>query len=134
MTNYARIRRTYTPGVGWLGVGFYVGECSLSNGPHSGILGFGNDGLFENNLLRDLAYEATDSGAWYSLYTHTQTQTQRERERERFSLSLSLSLSHTHTHTPHTHTHTHTHTNSHTHTRSLSHTGTRGVVGSGVDM
>jgi len=114
MTNYARIRRSYTPGVGWLGVGFYVGECSLSSAPHSGILGFGNDGLFENNVFRDLAYEATDTGAWYSLYTHTQRERERERERER---------------DPQTDRHTHTHTHTYTHT----HTGTRGVVGSGVD-
>ena len=30
------------------------------------MLGFGNDGVFEDNLFRDLAYEATDTGAWYS--------------------------------------------------------------------
>jgi hypothetical protein len=58
--------------------------------------------LFENNVFRDLAYEATDTGAWYSLYTHTHTERERERERERPTDRQ------THSHT-YTHIHTHTH-------------------------
>jgi len=64
--NYARVRRTYTPGVSWWGVGHYVGGNVVHRAPHAGILGFGNDGVFENNIFRDLAFEATDTGAWYS--------------------------------------------------------------------
>ena len=30
--NFARIRRAYTPGIGWLGVGHYVGACVVEDG------------------------------------------------------------------------------------------------------
>jgi hypothetical protein len=29
--NYARIRRSYTPGISWLGVGHYVGSHTLTH-------------------------------------------------------------------------------------------------------
>ena len=44
VSNYARIRRAYTPGVRWLGVGHLVAESHVFDAPHSGFLGFGNDG------------------------------------------------------------------------------------------
>ena len=64
--DFARVTRTYTPGVAWNGVGLTFRNNTVWDGPHSGVLGGGNDCLFEGNHLHDLCYEATDSGAWYA--------------------------------------------------------------------
>lgn len=38
----------------------------IGDAPHTGIMGSGNNNVFVNNTLRDLAYETSDTGAWYS--------------------------------------------------------------------
>lgn len=57
MTKFAQCKRTYQPAVGWGGVGHSVINNSISNAPHCGILGGGNDMLFEGNTLDHLGYE-----------------------------------------------------------------------------
>ena len=38
----------------------------LENGPHSAILGNGNNNLFEYNVIKNFVYETSDSGAFYT--------------------------------------------------------------------
>ena len=38
----------------------------IGDAPHTGIMGSGNNNIFVNNTLHDLAYETSDTGAWYS--------------------------------------------------------------------
>mmetsp|Transcript_33966 Transcript_33966/g.106469 ORF Transcript_33966/g.106469 Transcript_33966/m.106469 type:complete len:525 (-) Transcript_33966:3-1577(-) len=64
--NFARIRRSYTPGIGWRGGGHSIRQSHIHHAPHSGILGLGNDCEFDGNIFESLAFEATDTGAWYS--------------------------------------------------------------------
>eukprot|EP00731_Ephydatia_muelleri_P030116 Em0021g639a len=64
--DWSRWKRTYQPGLSWSGVGNSFINNTIYNGPHSGILGKGNDCIFSGNVLRDLCYEVTDSGAFYS--------------------------------------------------------------------
>ncbi|CAI8007342.1 hypothetical protein GBAR_LOCUS5158 [Geodia barretti] len=66
VTDWSRWKRTYQPGISWGGVGNNFTNNRLSNAPHAGILGGGNDCLFEFNSLSDLCYEVTDSGAFYT--------------------------------------------------------------------
>ena len=46
ITQYARRKRTYQPAIGWHGVGGIVANNTMSNAPHCGILGGGNDYLY----------------------------------------------------------------------------------------
>eukprot|EP01064_Diplonema_japonicum_P003712 TRINITY_DN12409_c1_g1_i1.p1 TRINITY_DN12409_c1_g1~~TRINITY_DN12409_c1_g1_i1.p1 ORF type:complete len:637 (+),score=79.85 TRINITY_DN12409_c1_g1_i1:79-1911(+) len=66
VSNFSNWKRTYVPGISWAGVGNMFKNNIVRYGPHSGILGKGNDNIFENNLLQNLAYETLDTGAWYS--------------------------------------------------------------------
>lgn len=66
ISNYARMCRTYQPGIGWGGVGNLFEGNSISNAPHNGFLGGGNNNIFKSNTLSDLCYEVSDSGAWYA--------------------------------------------------------------------
>ena len=43
--------RTYNPGVGFSGVGHYIGYNRISDAPHAGMNGGGNDLLFEHNYM-----------------------------------------------------------------------------------
>lgn len=61
ISDFARVTRTYAPGVAWYGVGVHVTGTEVSNGPHSGILGGGNDCQFSENYLHDLCCEC---GVW----------------------------------------------------------------------
>ena len=56
---YARRKRTYQPAVGWHGVGGLVANNTISDAPHVGILGGGNEYMFEGNTLEHLGYEGT---------------------------------------------------------------------------
>jgi hypothetical protein len=73
MHHYARIERTYNPGIGWFGTvgGSFVGN-TLAHAPHNGMLGGGALNLFEGNVFDTLLYEATDSGAFYTGRSWTQ--------------------------------------------------------------
>jgi len=66
ISDYGRISRTYHPGIAWYGVGLTVAYNEIHNGPHSAILGGGNDCEFRANYVHDVCYESTDSGAWYA--------------------------------------------------------------------
>jgi len=64
--DYARIVRTYNPGIGWFGsVGGTFRNNSIHNAPHNGMLGGGALNIFEGNTFDTLLFEATDSGAFY---------------------------------------------------------------------
>uniref|UniRef100_A0A6B2L049 Right handed beta helix domain-containing protein n=1 Tax=Arcella intermedia TaxID=1963864 RepID=A0A6B2L049_9EUKA len=63
---YARLVRAYTPGIRWGGVGNVFKANYVHDAPHCGILGGGNNCLFEGNHLKDLCYETSDSGAFYT--------------------------------------------------------------------
>ena len=62
---YAQRKRTYQPAVGFRGVGHQVINNTVGDAPHCGMLGGGNDMLFEGNTLHNLGYEVDDSGAFY---------------------------------------------------------------------
>jgi hypothetical protein len=57
MTKFAQCKRTYQPAVGWHGVGHSIINNTITDAPHCGILGGGNDMLFEGNVLDHLGYE-----------------------------------------------------------------------------
>ena len=59
------MRRTYTPGLGFSGVGLYMGANTVEHGPHTAINGAGNDNLFEHNVVSHVTFECTDTGAFY---------------------------------------------------------------------
>jgi hypothetical protein len=69
ITNFSSFVRTYTPGIGWAGVGFAVSNVSLTHAPHSAVMGSGNDAHFDALAVRDVAWEVSDSGAFYSGYS-----------------------------------------------------------------
>jgi hypothetical protein len=60
------VLRYYNEGRYYNVVYIQVINNSISNAPHCGILGGGNDYLFESNTLEKLAYEVDDSGAFYT--------------------------------------------------------------------
>jgi len=62
---FARIKRTYQPGIAFQGVGHYIANNTISNCPHTGLTGGGNDHLFEFNVIRNSVYESIDAGAFY---------------------------------------------------------------------
>jgi len=61
--NFARLCRTYTPGLAFTGCGHTFRHNVVRDAPHSGVIGAGNDCVFADNSFRHLAFEATDSGA-----------------------------------------------------------------------
>jgi parallel beta-helix repeat protein len=65
VSGYSRICRTYQPAIEFQGVGMYVANNTLTDGPHCAISGGGNDNLFEFNRISHMSYECTDTGAFY---------------------------------------------------------------------
>jgi hypothetical protein len=65
ISNYARLTRCYNPGVAFDGVGIRVAHNMIRNAPHNGLLGGGNDHVFEGNRLSRLCYGSRDAGAFY---------------------------------------------------------------------
>jgi len=65
ISNFSRIRRTYTPGIAFSSVGLYVANNSISHGPHCGITGGGSKNIFEYNEISHVSFECTDTGAFY---------------------------------------------------------------------
>jgi hypothetical protein len=61
----SRIVRTYTPGIGFSGVGMYVANNTIMHQPHTSITGGGNDNLFEFNHIEHSCFETVDTGAFY---------------------------------------------------------------------
>jgi hypothetical protein len=69
VANFSSFVRTYTPGIGWAGVGLDVRNVSLRHAPHSAVMGSGNDAHFDTLVIEDVAWEVSDSGAFYSGYS-----------------------------------------------------------------
>lgn len=63
--SFARITRTYEPGIAFYDVGAFFINNSISNGPHTGLTGGGALCLFEGNTFDSLLYESSDAGALY---------------------------------------------------------------------
>jgi hypothetical protein len=63
--DYARLDRTYQPGVHFNGVGITMAHNLIYNCPHSAILGNGNDNLVEYNHIHDTNLETADAAAIY---------------------------------------------------------------------
>ena len=61
-----RRKRTYTPSVGFGGVGNVYDGNTLSDGPHNAMQGLGNDLVFRWNDVRRFCQGSIDAGAWYS--------------------------------------------------------------------
>ena len=57
ISKFASWKRTYMPGISWSGVCNTFTGNNLSWSPHCGILGGGNNMLFENNYFSDMCYE-----------------------------------------------------------------------------
>eukprot|EP00730_Choanoeca_flexa_P006890 TRINITY_DN12243_c3_g1_i2.p1 TRINITY_DN12243_c3_g1~~TRINITY_DN12243_c3_g1_i2.p1 ORF type:complete len:691 (+),score=157.02 TRINITY_DN12243_c3_g1_i2:1492-3564(+) len=66
VSHVARFTRTYNPALGFGGAGNVYTNNTLFNSPHAGILGGGNNNLFEYNHIHDMCYEVDDSGAFYT--------------------------------------------------------------------
>ena len=63
--HYAAWKRTFVPGITYGGVGDNYTNNVLADSPHEGVIGLGNDYLFDNNTFMNLAYEVTDAGGWH---------------------------------------------------------------------
>jgi len=64
--DYARWKRTYMFGVRFDGCGHVVSGNAVSDAPHSGVSGRGNDCIIDSNAFSDLCYEGVDAGAFYA--------------------------------------------------------------------
>eukprot|EP00055_Hartaetosiga_balthica_P013824 m.72705 g.72705 ORF g.72705 m.72705 type:complete len:778 (+) comp8394_c0_seq3:126-2459(+) len=66
ISGFSRHTRTYNPGISWSGVAHVISGNSISNAPHSAVLGGGNNLLFEYNNITHVGFEVDDSGAFYT--------------------------------------------------------------------
>ncbi|MEK0083059.1 right-handed parallel beta-helix repeat-containing protein [Benzoatithermus flavus] len=66
IADFARLTRTYAPGIVMDGVGQIASRNRIHGAPHSGIRFAGNDHVIEGNLLYDLMHETGDAGAIYT--------------------------------------------------------------------
>lgn len=66
ISNYARWKRTYMPGIWFDGCGHVISGNVIFDAPHEGISGHGDDCLIDGNHLHDLCYEGVDAGAFYA--------------------------------------------------------------------
>ena len=71
MHGFARVVRTYNPGIAFYDVGGLYADNHVFNGPHTGITGGGALNLFVGNLLESLLFESSDAGAFYTGYSWT---------------------------------------------------------------
>ena len=63
--HFAEVNQVYTPGVSLYGVGNTVEHCNIHDGPHCGMLLFGNDHVVSNNEIAFVGLEYVDMGAIY---------------------------------------------------------------------
>lgn len=68
---FALYKRTYMPGIHWAGVDNVYSHNTITDAPHSCILGGGNEGdgvrnLFEYNRFDRCGFESSDTGAFYT--------------------------------------------------------------------
>ena len=66
LMDFSLINRTFAPAVQADGVGDTVRRNLIFNGPQSGVIYSGNDHVFEDNVMAQLAGEAGDSGFFYT--------------------------------------------------------------------
>jgi hypothetical protein len=64
--HFARLLRTYQPGIGLNGVGIRVANNEIAHAPHVAILFGGNDHVIEKNFIHNVVQEAEDMGALYA--------------------------------------------------------------------
>ena len=64
--HYARLAKTYHPGIYLRGVGQRVTHNHIHNAPHNAIIFKGNDHLIEFNQINDVAQETGDVGVIYT--------------------------------------------------------------------
>ena len=65
--SFARIFKTYRPGINFSGVGNIISHNLIHDAPHSGVMYSGNEHLFEFNEIYDVAKETGDVGAIYTV-------------------------------------------------------------------
>ena len=70
--HFARVTRTYNPGIRFSDVGGVYANNTIAHGPHTGMTGGGALNLFVGNTFQDLLFEASDAGAFYVGYSWTQ--------------------------------------------------------------
>lgn len=63
--NYATSHKTYNAGVQLVGVGAHVFRNIISDSPHVAILISGNNHLIEQNMIKNVVNDSSDSGAIY---------------------------------------------------------------------
>jgi hypothetical protein len=64
--HFARLRRTFSPGISMSGVGIRASNNEIAHAPHLAILFNGNDHTIEKNFIHHVVQEAADMGALYS--------------------------------------------------------------------
>jgi parallel beta-helix repeat protein len=64
--HFARLHRTYNPGIRINGVGIRVSNNEIAHAPHAAIIFGGNEHLIEKNHIHQVAQEAADMGAVYA--------------------------------------------------------------------
>ncbi len=64
--NFATLNRSYNPAVGMTGTGNIASFCEIKNGPHAGILYYGNEHLMEFLDIYQVVQEASDQGAIFT--------------------------------------------------------------------
>ncbi|MEN8230110.1 MAG: right-handed parallel beta-helix repeat-containing protein [Bacteroidota bacterium] len=64
---FARIFKTYRPGINLSGVGNIINHNLVHDAPHSGMMYSGNEHLFEFNEIHHVAEETGDVGAIYTV-------------------------------------------------------------------
>ncbi|MCX8064350.1 MAG: right-handed parallel beta-helix repeat-containing protein [Candidatus Hydrogenedentes bacterium] len=62
---YAKIHRTYHPGISVSGVGIRIAHNEIHDAPHSAIILSGNDHIIEYNRIYRVCEETADAGAFY---------------------------------------------------------------------
>jgi hypothetical protein len=64
--HFARLQRTYNPGIAIRGVGIRASNNEIAHAPHIAILFSGNDHLIEKNFIHHVVQEAADMSAIYA--------------------------------------------------------------------
>jgi len=62
---FSRVNATYSPAIGFGGVGNFGAHNEIHDAPHTAILGGGNECVFEYNEIHHVAQETSDVGAFY---------------------------------------------------------------------
>lgn len=63
--NFAKVHKTYNPGISINGVGMRIANNEIHDAPHSAIILSGNDHIIEYNRIYRVCKETADAGAFY---------------------------------------------------------------------